>query len=272
MKRWLMLIAALPLFAHAAAERIISLGGDVTEIAYALGAQQQLVAKDSTSTWPAAARSLPDVGYIRQLNAEGILSLRPTIVLASAQAQPSLVLQKVEDSRVRVVNIPGGNDLSAIDKKIVAVADALGKQTEGDALRHAVAAQIAQIPTQPLGKRVLFILSHGGMNTMVAGQKTAADGAIQAAGLQNAMQGFDHYRSMSQEGVIASLPDLVVISADGLKGMGGEAGLWKLPGLAQTPAGRHKQLLVIDDMALLGFGPRTPQAIGALRKKAEQLP
>lgn len=117
MKRWLMLFAALPLFAHAAAERIISLGGDVTEIVYALDAQQQLVAKDSTSTWPAAARSLPDVGYIRQLNAEGILSLRPTIVLASAQAQPSLVLQKVEDSRVRVVNIPGGNDLSAIDKK-----------------------------------------------------------------------------------------------------------------------------------------------------------
>ncbi len=72
-----------------------------------------------------------------------------------------------------MVNIPGGNDLSAIDKKIVAVADALGKQAEGDALRHTVAAQIAQIPTQPVGKRVLFILSHGGMNTMVAGQKTA---------------------------------------------------------------------------------------------------
>jgi iron complex transport system substrate-binding protein len=71
---------------------------------------------------------------------------------------------------------------------------------------------------------VLFILSHGGMNTMVAGQHTAADGAIRAAGLQNAMQGFDHYRSMSQEGA-ASQPDLVVISADGLKGMGGEAGL-----------------------------------------------
>jgi iron complex transport system substrate-binding protein len=120
MKRWLILFAALPLFAHAAAERIISLGGDVTEIVYALEAQQQLVAKDSTSTWPAAARSLPDVGYIRQLNAEGILSLRPTLVLASAQAQPSLVLQKVEDSRVKVVNIPGGNDLSAIDKKIAA--------------------------------------------------------------------------------------------------------------------------------------------------------
>ena len=272
MKYWLMLCVAFPLWVYAASERIVSLGGDVTEIVYALDAQQQLVAKDSTSTWPPAAQSLPDVGYIRQLNTEGILSLRPTLVLASAQAQPSLVLKKVQESQVKVVNIPGGNDLAAIDKKIIVVADALGKQAAGEALRHSVDAQIAQLPAQPMNKRVLFILSHGGMNTMVAGKQTAADGAIRAAGLQNAMQGFDHYRSMSQEGVIASLPDLVVISTDGLKGMGGEAGLWKLPGLAQTPAGRHKQVLVIDDMALLGFGPRTPQAVLQLRQKAEQLP
>jgi hypothetical protein len=123
-----------------------------------------------------------------------------------------------------------------------------------------------------VNKRVLFILSHGGMNTMVAGKQTAADGAFRAAGLQNAMQGFDHYRSMSQEGVIASQPDLVVISADGLKGMGGEAGLWKLPGLAQTPAGRHKQVLVIDDMALLGFGPRTRRRCSRCGKKRSSCP
>lgn len=261
MKRWLILLAAFPLLASAAAERIVSLGGDVTEVIYALDAQRQLVAKDSTSTWPAAAQSLPDVGYIRQLNAEGILSLRPT-----------LVLKKVEENKVKVINVPGGYDLPAIEAKIAVIADALGKQSEGNALRQKVHQQIAQIPSQPVNKRVLFILSHGGMNTMVAGKQTAADGAIRAAGLQNAMQSFDHYRSMSQEGVIASKPDLVVISADGLKGMGGEAGLWKLPGLAQTPAGRHKQVLVIDDMALLGFGPRTPQEVLALRQKAEQLP
>ena len=198
MMRWLLLLIVFPLLSHAAVERLVTLGGDVTEIVYALGAEQSLVARDSTSTWPVAAQKLPDVGYLRQ--------------------------------------------------------------------------QIAAIPTRPAAKRVLFILSHGGMNTLVAGQHTAADGAIRAAGLQNAMQGFDHYRAMSQEGVAASQADLVVISADGLKGMGGEAGLWKLPGLAQTPAGRHKQLLTIDDMALLGFGPRTPQAIIALRNKAEQLP
>lgn len=204
MMRWLLLLIAFPLLSHAAVERLVTLGGDVTEIVYALHAEESLVARDSTSSWPPAAQKLPDVGYLRQLNAEGILALRPQLVLASAQAQPSLVLHKVQASGVKVVNVPGGESLSAIDNKVAVIAEALGKTAAGDALRQQLQQQIA---------------------------------AIRAAGLQNAMQGFDHYRAMSQEGVAASQADLVVISADGLKGMGGEAGLWKLPGLAQTPGG-----------------------------------
>ncbi|APG16765.1 hemin ABC transporter substrate-binding protein [Kosakonia radicincitans DSM 16656] len=272
MKKLLMLLAALPLMASAAAERVVTLGGDVTEIVYGLGAQSQLVGRDTTSTWPPEASKLPDVGYVRQLNAEGILSLRPTIVLASEQAQPSTVLQNVAGNNVKVIPVPGGYTPAAIDNKVAVIAAALGKTAEGEQLRQKVAAQIAALPKTALNKRVLFLLSHGGMGTMVAGQETAADGAIRAAGLQNAMQGFAHYRALSQEGVIASQPDLIVISADGVKSMGGEANLWKLPGLVQTPAGRHKQLLIVDDMALLGFGLRTPQALRDLRKKAEQLP
>lgn len=271
MKKLLMLLTALPLMASAA-PKIVALGGDVTEIVYGLGAQAQLVGRDSTSTWPAGAQTLPDVGYVRQLNAEGILSLRPTVVLASSQAQPSLVLQKVQDNHVNVVPVPGGFRLADIDKKVQAIAHALGKTAESAAVRKTLAADIAALPGKPLNKRVLFILSHGGMGTLVAGQDTAADSAIHEAGLRNAMQGFTHYRGMSQEGVIASQPDLVVISAEGVKNMGGEENLWKLPGLAQTPAGRNKQVLQVDDMALLGFGLRTPKALLELRNKAEQLP
>lgn len=95
----------------------MALGGDVTEIVYALDAQSSLVARDSTSQWPEAATALPDVGYLRQLNAEGILATRPTLVLASAQAQPSLALKQVEQSHVRVVTIPASNDLNVIDEK-----------------------------------------------------------------------------------------------------------------------------------------------------------
>ena len=86
------------------------------------------------------------------------------------------------------------------------------------------------------------------------------------------MQGFTRYQPLSQEGVIASQPDLVVISQDGVNALGGADAVWQLPGLAQTPAGRHRQMLAIDDMALLGFSVRTPQAIQQLRRKAEQLP
>lgn len=273
MKKWLILLSALPLAAVAAPqEKIVSLGGDVTEIVYALGAQSSLVARDSTSQWPQAANALPDVGYLRQLNAEGILSMRPGLVLASAQAQPSLALKQVEQSHVRVITVPGSNDLSVIDEKVRIIADALHQQAQGEKLRNTLRQALAALPSSPLNKRVLFILNHGGMTAMAAGQQTAADAAIRAAGLQNAMQGFTRYQPLSREGVIASQPDLVVISRDGVQALGGEENLWKLPGLAQTPAGRGGQVLAIDDMALLGFSVRTPQAIQQLRARAEQLP
>ena len=252
MKRWLVLFSALPLLAFAAPqEKIVTLGGDVTEIVYALGASSSLVARDSTSQWPQAANVLPDVGYLRQLNAEGILSMRPTLVLASAQAQPSLALKQVEQSHVRVIAVPAANDLSVIDEKVRIVAEATHREAEGEALRGKLRQALSTLPTSPLNKRVLFILNHGGMTAMAAGQQTGADAAIRAAGLQNAMQGFTRYQPLSQEGVIASRPDLVVISQDGINALGGEAKLWTLPGLAQTPAGRNKQVLAMDDMALL---------------------
>ncbi|MNC35349.1 Hemin-binding periplasmic protein HmuT precursor [compost metagenome] len=271
MKRWLIALLAMPVVVTAS-ERVVAIGGDVTEIAYALGASDQLVARDSTSLHPAAATKLPDVGYMRQLNAEGILAMRPTLVLASAQAKPSLALEQVASSHVKVVTIPAANSLDGIDDKIAAVAQAMGKMAQGDALRQQVHTRLAAIPENPLPVKVLFIMSHGGMTAMAAGQETAADAAIHAAGLQNAMQGFKRYQPMSQEGVIASQPQLVLVTADGVKILGGEDNVWKLPGLAQTPAGKNRQLLVVDDMALLGFGLQTPDAILALRHKAEQLP
>lgn len=193
-------------------------------------------------------------------------------MLASAQAQPSLALKQVEQSHVRVITVPAGNDLSVIDEKVRVIAEATHREAEGKTLRNSLRQALSALPASPLNKRVLFILNHGGMTAMAAGQQTAADAAIRAAGLQNAMQGFTRYQPLSQEGVIASQPDLVVISQDGVNALGGADAVWQLPGLAQTPAGRHRQMLAIDDMALLGFSVRTPQAIQQLRRKAEQLP
>ncbi len=71
-----------------ATQRIVTIGGDVSEITYALGVGDLIVGRDSTSLNPKALKALPDVGYIRLLNAEGILALKPTLILSSQRAEP----------------------------------------------------------------------------------------------------------------------------------------------------------------------------------------
>lgn len=268
MKKWLIALLALP-FTLMAEERVVTLGGDVTEIVYALEAQQNLVARDSTSQRPALATKLPDVGYMRQLNAEGILAMRPTLVIASELAKPSLALQQVEQAGVKVVSVTGEPSLAAIHNKIETVARALNREEQGKALEKKLDAQLAGTARKPLPVKVLFILNHSGMKALAAGTDTAADSAIRSAGLVNAMGNVPRYQPLTQEGMVASAPQLVVIGKDGLKAMGDEESLWQLPGLALTPAGKARRLLVVDEMALLGFGLQTPNAIAKLRKAAE---
>lgn len=163
MKSCLLALLTLPLaFSTAAAERIVSIGGDVTQIIYALDAQQDLVARDSTSLHPAVVKKLPDVGYMRQLNAEGILALKPTLVLASELARPALALQQVEKNGVKVVDVTGKTDISAISEKIEIIAATLHREEAGQALQEKVRKQLASVPKTTLPVKVLFILAHQG--------------------------------------------------------------------------------------------------------------
>ncbi|WP_159566210.1 heme/hemin ABC transporter substrate-binding protein [Budvicia diplopodorum] len=260
--------ALLPLFSQAN-ERIISIGGDVTEIVYALHAESQLIGRDSTSTYPQAVNALPDIGYMRQLNAEGILSLKPTLILASDQSLPALALEQVRNSGIKVVSIPGQPSLETVAKKISTVAQALGKEQAGNLLIAHYERQLAAIPKNRLSTKVLFVMNYGGGAPMAAGQNTAADAIIGFAGGTNAMQGFNKYRPLSQEGIIAAAPELLLLTTAGFTAMGGEEKIWQLPGIAQTPAGKNRRFIVVDDLALLGFSLKTPEVISTLRKAME---
>lgn len=197
------------------------------------------MARDSTSSWPPAAQKLPDVGYLRQLNAEGILALRPQLVLASACAQPSLVLHKVQASGVKVVNVPGGESLSAIDNKVAVIAEALGKTAAGDALRQQLQQQIAAIPTQPVAKRVLFILSHGGMNTPWPDSIPRPIAPFAPPDCRTRCRASTTIAPCRRKGSPPAA-DLVVISADGLKGMAAK------PGCGNCPVWRRPRRGVIN--------------------------
>lgn len=250
--------------------RIITLGGDVTEIVFALGAGDRVIARDTTSEHPPEVKQLPDVGYFRLLNAEGLLSLQPSLILASELAYPSAVLKQINSAGIPVITISATPDLNAITTKIGQIADALALQTEAEPLIAEIRNKLDTVTRTPLPVKILFLLSHSGTAPLAAGQNTAADSIIRNVGGQNAITTFQRYRPLSAEGMIAAKPDLIVITRSGLLSRGNAEGLWQLPGLAQTPAGQQKRVLVVDDMGFLGFGLQTPATLHQLRRAMEE--
>lgn len=271
MKKWLLLILCSLLTSIGSAnERIVTIGGDITEIVFALGSGEQVIARDSTSLVPEQVKTLPDVGYMRMLNPEGILSVKPTLIITSELARPSLALRRIKEAGVPVKTITGTHSLEAINEKIDVISTLLNKEKEGNVLKEKLAQSIATTSTTPINKKIIYIMSHGGIVPMAAGQNTAADKIITLVGGKNAMQGFTSYRPLSQEGVIASQPDILLVTTEGLKGIGGIEKLWGLPGIKYTPAGKNKRYIVVNDMGLLGFSLSTPEVMHQIRQALEQ--
>lgn len=254
-----------------AQERIVSIGGDVTEIIYALNAEQNLVGRDSTSMIPQAVNALPDIGYMRQLNAEGILALKPTKVIATEVAQPSIVLEQLKSAGVNVDTIPFKYSAENVVEKIKKVGESLGKQTQAVTLAENFANELKAIPNSPLDVRILFVLNRAGANQTVAGKDIVADEAIKLIGAKNAMENNVRFVPISQEGVIVANPDLIVMTRLGIQNLGSTEKVWELPGIAHTNAGKNKQLVIVEDIAFMSFGLTTPKALLALRQAAEQV-
>lgn len=255
--------AALPARAQTP-PRIVSVGSALTEIVYALGAEGLLVGVDTTSQYPAAAQALPKVGYMRALSAEGVLSLKPTLVIATTAAGPATTLDQLRATGVEVVVLPDLYDYDSVIAKIAAVGRLTGKQAEAEAMiargRGDMAALTARLAKATGKPRVLFLLSMGGGAPQAAGRDTAADGIIRLAGGANAIDGYAGYRPLTPEAVIASRPDVVLVTRQTAQAMGGAQAVLDQPALRQTPAGRAGKVLEFDTLLLLGFGPRTPQA------------
>ncbi|HAN30239.1 MAG TPA: hemin ABC transporter substrate-binding protein, partial [Myxococcales bacterium] len=153
-------------------------------------------------------------------------------------------------------------------KRIAAIAKILGKQSEGKALIDSLDQDMKAVKQSTEVKKVLFIYARGAGAVSVAGQKTAADAMIRLAGGVNAVQEYEGYKPINAESIVSAAPDLILLTTRGLKSIGGADGVSKLKGVSLTPAGKNKNILAIDDLMLLGFGPRTGKA---LRQLAEAL-
>ncbi|HHZ09349.1 MAG TPA: ABC transporter substrate-binding protein [Rhizobiales bacterium] len=245
--------------------RLVAIGGSITEIVYALGEEKRLIARDTTSVYPPAALTLPDIGYMRQLSPEGVLSVGPSAVIALEGSGPREAIDVLRKASVPFLEVPERFDGDGILVKIRTVGAALGVTEKAEALAKTVAADLdaAGKATASIGarKRVMFLLGAQGGKLLASGSGTAADGVIRLAGAVNAVEGYEGYKPITDEAVIAAAPDVILIMDRG----GGEpdpsAGILANPAIASTPAGRAKRLVRMDAAYLLGFGPRTAAAV-----------
>jgi iron complex transport system substrate-binding protein len=249
--------------------RIVSIGGAVTEILYALGLESRIVAVDTSSLHPPRALAeKPNVGYMRQLSPEGILAMSPSLVLAIEGAGPPEAVGVLQAARVPFVQVPERYTADGILDKIRLVSQAVGEASRGacliDALKRDFATLGAERAQEPRAHgartpRVLFVLSFVNDRAMVAGRDTAADGIIRMAGAENAMPDLTGYKPVGDEAVIAAKPDVVLMMDRPGQPVATEAVLSR-PAFAMTPAGDRKALVVMNGQYLLGFGPRTALA------------
>lgn len=244
--------------------RIVSIGGSVTEVLYALGVQQKIVAVDTTSLYPASAlQQKPNVGYMRQLSPEGVLSLSPTLVLAIDGSGPKEAIDVLQRANVPFVAVPDKFTGDGIVDKIHVIAGDVGVAGRGECLAgmvrndmNALGTIRAQI-TRP--SKIAFVLSLANGRPMLSGKGTAADGIINMAGASNAFDDFDGYKIVNNEAIIAAKPDAVLVMERGEHALSADT-VFSQPALAMTPAAEHKTLISMDGAYLLGFGPRTARA------------
>ena len=244
--------------------RIVSIGGAITEILYALGFEDRVVAVDTTSLYPPAAlRDKPNVGYMRQLSPEGVLGLNPSLVLAVQGSGPKETMDVLEAAKVPLVLVPETFSEAGLLEKIRLIGHAMGADPRAECLTSVVASDLAQLRglrakvTKPV--RVMFVMSLLNGRAMTAGHKTAANEIIEMAGGINAIDGYDGYKIVNDEAIVAAKPDVVLSIQRGKDTLEAEA-VYHHPAFALTPVAANKTFIAMEGLYLLGFGPRTAAA------------
>ncbi|TJU98975.1 MAG: hemin ABC transporter substrate-binding protein [Mesorhizobium sp.] len=244
--------------------KVAAIGGSITEIVYALGEEKRLVARDSTSNYPKAALDLPDVGYMRALSPEGVLSVNPTGILALHGSGPREAVDVLKKTSIPFIEVPEHYSHEGILEKVRIVGKALGVDAKAEVLAKELDAKLTAAERRTASikerKRVLFVLSIQGGKILAAGSDTAADGMVRLAGGVNAIEGFSGYKQLSDEAIITARPDVILMMSNAGPPVSDDE-LFGNPSIAPTPAGTARKLIRIDGGYLLGFGPRTADAI-----------
>jgi iron complex transport system substrate-binding protein len=253
--------------------RIVSLGGAVTEILYELELADRIVAVDTTSLYPPEAlKTHKNVGYFRALSTEGVLSMAPSIIIASDKSGPPEVVRALESSGIPYFKINDEPDADSLKARVKVIAEKTGRQALGEKLVQRIEQGFATLAQER--RRIkktpstLFLMSVQAGKAIVGGADTSADAMLKLAGAENAAASVKGFKPISEEAILAMNPEAIVMMSRSTGHSALETVL-TVPGVAATRAGRDKRVIEMDGLYLLGFGPRAPQAASDLMKKLQ---
>lgn len=250
---------------NATAQRIVVAGGTITDIVFALGAGDEVVAVDTSSTSPIQAKALPKVGYYRDLAAEGVLSQKPSLILTIEGAGRPEVLTQIKSTGVPFKLYRKPRQVEDLFKVIEQVAVDIGKQKQADALIGKLKKQLPE--KQPIlsNSKALFVFSAGERGLVVAGKETVPDLLFSYTGIKNLAQ-HTGFKPFNKESLLVSNPDFIVAPSHVVFGAGGPEKFCQQPTLALIPAAQKCHLLVMDSLMALGMTTRLPEAIAKLNE------
>lgn len=252
--------------------RVVALANGVAEIIDALDGNSLVVGRDISSSEKSLAE-IPVVTSGHQIISEKIIALKPDLVLIDASSGPKAAIDQIKAAGIRVVQTPESWTLADIAPKISAVAAAIGAEKAGadliTAFEDSLTASKISKPT-----RVAFLYLRGTSSIyLMGGPGSGSDSLLQAIGATDVGAATlpRAFNTLTAEALAAARPDVILVMSKGLESVGGVSGLVKLPGIAQTPAGKNSRIIDVDDSLLLSFGPRTPSLVTELGKAIDQV-
>ena len=252
--------------------RVVVLANGVAEIMESLNARSILVGRDISST-EKSLDLVPIVTSGHQVIPEKVLSLKPDLVIIDASAGPRVAINQIRSAGIKVIQTPESWNLADINVKIRAVGEAIGANKSAAALIATMeqSSSAASVSNKP---RVAFLYLRGTSSVyLIGGPGSGADSLLQSLGAVDVgAQTLDRpFNTLTAESLATLNPDVILVMSKGLESVGGVQGLIKLPGVAQTNAGKNSAVIDVDDSLLLSFGPRTPSLLDQLAKALKQV-
>ena len=253
--------------------RVVSVGTANTETVAALGAASRLVGVDNTSgEYVSEAKDLPKVGTRTALNAEGIISLRPTLVVVTSDVGPPQVIEQLKAGGVAVLTLPADYSVEAVKGKVRTIARTLGLDAKGEEVAASIDRDVEEVKrllSRAQSKpKVMFVGRGPNMpNATTSGAGTTIDEMIRLAGGVNPFDDFQGFREMTDEAVVRAAPEVILMTEKSFERSGGVEGVLKFPGVALTPAGKNRRVVAVSDEYFQGFGPGVGRAVRGLALK-----